>query len=370
MKKKEESIFRWHYSSPPPKEPWKKTTLKQKALWVSALVFWLIAACTLFAVKTQELMTPQVTTVSAETSYSSSSPAKLSLDCLQTDSEGGMHIYEIYEGTGWEAGVRVREVLGFSVDENNVLLDNGGWGEYVQYASKALTDGELVEVIRGGDKAPDHWLAVFPEDAPELGALPKGVEILAQDGDAVLLSVESDQQPFMEGRAKSLVPDLAGARVYSLSAMEQFQGNFICSGLLLMVFVIVFWMWGYAWYENQLDKRYPRMWPMSVGISLVLLGGIAVILHFVSLPSSLLPPEHITDLWFYLCDFERSFPALERFKGQFERGDRLMLMQTVANICGLAFMTVGAGIGYLIARVEEFLMEERCVKKMQRGEWR
>ena len=75
--------------------------------------------------------------------------------------------YEIYEGTGWEAGVRVREVQGFSLDEDNVLLDNGGWGEYVQYASKTLTDGELVEVIRGGDKAADQWLAVFPEDAPE-----------------------------------------------------------------------------------------------------------------------------------------------------------------------------------------------------------
>ena len=350
--------------------PWKPTTLKQKALWVSALVFWLIAACTLFAVKNQELMTPQVTTVSAETSYSSGSPAKLPLDCLQLDSEGGMHLYEIYEGTGWEAGVRVREVQGFSLDEENVFLDNGGWGEYVQYASKTLTDGELVEVIRGGDKAADQWLAVFPEDAPEPDHLPSGVEIVAQDGNALLLSVESDQQPFMEGWAKSLVPELSGARVYSLSAMEQFQGNFICTGLLLMIFVIVFWMWGYAWYENQLPKKYPRMWPMSVGVSIVLLGGIAVILHFVSLPSSLLPPEQITDLWFYGHDFGQAFPALERFGAQFERGNRLVIMQTAALFCSLVFMAVGAGIGYLIARVEEFYMEEICVKRMRRGEWR
>ena len=193
---------------------------------------------------------------------------------------------------------------------------------------------------------------------------------MAQDGEALLLSVESDQQPFMEGRAKSLVPELSGARVYSLSAMEQFQGNFICTGLLLMIFVILFWMWGYAWYENQLDKRYPRMWPMSVGISVVLLGGIAVILHFVSLPSSLLPPEQITDLWYYGHDFGRSFPALERFGEQFGRGNRLVIMQTAALFCSLGFMAVGAGIGYLIARVEEFYMEEICVKRMRRGEWR
>ena len=264
-KEKNDPYERYLFSDRP---PWKPTTLKQKALWVSALVFWLIAACTLFAVKNQELMTPQVTTVSAENSYSSGSPAKLPLDCLQIDGDGGMHLYEIYEGTGWEAGVRVREVQGFSLDESNVLLGNGGWGDYVQYASKTLTDGELVEVIQGGEKAADQWLAVFPEDAPEPDHLPSGVEIVARDGNALLLSVESDQQPFMEGRAKNLVPELSEARVYSLSAMEQFQGNFICTGLLLMVFVIVFWMWGYAWYENQLSKKYPRMWPMSVGISI------------------------------------------------------------------------------------------------------
>ena len=366
-KEKNDPYERYLFSDRP---PWKPTTLKQKALWVSALVFWLIAACTLFAVKNQELMTPQVTTVSAENSYSSGSPAKLPLDCLQLDSAGGVHLYEIYEGTGWEAGVRVREVQGFSLDEENVLLDNGGWGEYVQYASKTLTDGELVEVIRGGDKAADQWLAVFPEDAPEPDHLPSGVEIVARDGNALLLSVESDQQPFMEGRAKSLVPELSGARIYSLSAMEQFQGNFICTGLLLMIFVILFWMWGYAWYENQLPKKYPRMWPMSVAVGIVLLGGIAAILHFVSLPSSLLPPEQITDLWFYGHDFGRSFPALERFGEQFGRGNRLVIMQTVALFCSLGFMAVGAGIGYLIARVEEFFMEEICVKRMRRGEWR
>lgn len=111
------------------------------------------------------------------------------------------------------------------------------------------------------------------------------------------------------------------------------------------------------------------MWPMSVGISVVLLGGIAVILRFVSLPSSLLPPEHITDLWYYFSQFAQALEALGRFKGQFERGDRLVTMQTVAILCDLGAIAVGVGGGYLIARIEEFLMEERCVKMMQRGEW-
>lgn len=355
-----------HYSDPPPREPWKKTTLKQKALWVAALVFWLLAACTFFAMKTQEVMTPQVTTTQAEISYSSGSPAKLPLDCLQVDSDGVPHLYAIYEGTGWEAGVRVQEVQDFSMDEGNVLLNNGGWGEYVQYASNPLTEGELVEVIRGGDKTADQWLAVFPEDAPELRELPSGIQIVARDGGAVLFSVESTQQPFMEGRAKSLVPELAGARVYSVSDLEQFQGNFICSGLLLMIFVIVFWMWGYAWYENQLPKKYPRMWPMSVGISVVLLGGIAAILHFVSLPSSLLPPERITDLWYYLSEFDQFFSAAECFAGQNKTVDTLLQVKTVAQCGNLGIMALGVVIAALVVRVGKFLTDELFEREIQR----
>ena len=351
------------------KKPWKPTTLKQKALWVSALVFWLIAACTLFAVKNQELMTPQVTTVSVENSYSPGSPAKLPLDCLQLDSEGGMHLYEIYEGTGWEAGTRVREVRGFSLDESNVLLDNGGWKDYVQYASKSLTEGELVDVVRGGGKRPDQWLAVFPEDAPEPDKLPSGIEIVARDGNALLLSVEADNRVFMEGRAKSTIPALAGARVYSLADIEQFLGNFVCFGLLLAVFAIVFALWGYAWYENQYEKKYPRMWPMSVGISMVLLGGIAAILHFVSLPSSLLPPEHITDLGYYLREFLQAFEALNQFTGQVEGIDALLTTQFVALFGNLGILALGGGLAYLIMRWEEFLMEEMIVRKIQRHEW-
>lgn len=55
-----------------------------------------------------------------------------------------MFLYMIYEGTDWKAGMRVQEVQVFSIDENNVLLDNGS-GEYVQYTSKTLTEVELLD---------------------------------------------------------------------------------------------------------------------------------------------------------------------------------------------------------------------------------
>lgn len=367
MKKKQnQNAYEWHYSYDEPKRPWKPTTIKQKALWVFTLVFWLVAACTFFAIKTQEQMTPQVTTTRAETSYSANSSAKLPLDCLQIDSGGGMHLYEVYEGTGWEAGMRVREIRDFSMDEKNVLLDNGGWGEYVQYASKPLTNGELVDVIRGNNKEPGNWLVIFPEDVPELDDLGNGVQVVAQDENIALLSVESDTKPFMEGRAKSVIPALAGAKVYSFADIEQFLGNFVCSGLLLAVFVILLTLWGYAWYENQYDKKYPRMWPLSLGIGIVLLGGIAAILHFVNLPSSLLPPEHITDLGYYFREFDQFFNGLSRFAGQIEEVDKLMQKQVFAMFGNLGLMLLGGGIAAALVRAEDFLMEELFVRRMRR----
>ena len=112
------------------------------------------------------------------------------------------------------------------------------------------------------------------------------------------------------------------------------------------------------------------MWPMSVGISVVLLGGIAVILRFVSLPSSLLPPEHITDLWYYLSEFGQFFSIAECFAGRVEKIDSLSRMQAMSNICNYISAFLGAGIGYGIGRLEEFFSEEISVRKMQQGEWR
>lgn len=363
MKKQEQTNYVYYYSTPETK-PWKPTTLKQKALWVFTLVFWLVGASTVFAIKTQEWMTPQVTTTKAETNYSAGSTAKLPLDCLQTD-ESGMHLYMIYEGTGWEAGTRVQEVQGFSMDEDHVLLDNGSWGEYVQYASKTLTEGELVDVIRGGEKVPDQWLAVFPEKAPDLSGLGSGYEIVAQSENAVLLSVESDAQPFMEGRAKSSIPALAGARVYSLSDVKRFMGNFVCGGLLLAVFAMVFILWGYAWYENQQDKKYPRLSAYNAILGVLLIGGIAAILHFVDLPSSLLPPEHITSLGYYFREFDELYHALDGL-GDVEVASQISGLRLWSQYGSLGIMLLGGGLALLLVRFEDFLSEELFVRSMQR----
>ena len=122
--------------------------MKKKALLIFILIFWMVGACTFLAMKIEEQMIPKVTSVEPDGGWDSD--PSLPADCLIED-ENGTHLYKIYEGTGWEAGTRVAEEQGWLQVEDKLMMSSA-WGDYVQYSSKPLREGELVEVIRNGDK--------------------------------------------------------------------------------------------------------------------------------------------------------------------------------------------------------------------------
>ena len=194
--------------------------MKKKALCIFMLVFWMVGAFTLLSIKVEEQMIPQVTLASIG---GFGGRDTLPVDCLQIDEDGISRLYCIYEGTGWEAGTRVREETGgYILTEKGLKLDMG-WGDYVQYTSKPLRSGEIVEVVRGGKRESDYWLAVFPDGVPEhMEKLPSGTGVLERSGNALLLFAESAEQPYMTGRVKSLIPETAGAEVYSFAEMKKF----------------------------------------------------------------------------------------------------------------------------------------------------
>ena len=216
--------------------------MKKKALLIFTLIFWMVAACTFLSMKVEEEMIPQVTSMEPDRGAGWDKDPTLPADCIIED-ENGQHVYSIYEGTGWEAGTRAAEVSGWFQMEDKIMLGNA-WGDFVQYSSKPLREGELLEVIRGGDKVEDRWLAVFPEGLElELnwdGAeLPKGVSVEEWNQNAVQLHIDDDLAPFMQGRAKSRVPYLTGATVYSFNDMYQLLDNFTAFGLLLGILTLV-----------------------------------------------------------------------------------------------------------------------------------
>lgn len=298
--------------------------MKKKALLIFTLIFWLVGACTFLSIKVEEEMIPQVTSIEADRGMNWDSDPTLPGDCLIED-ENGLHLYNIYEGTGWEAGTRVTEVQNWFPVEDKLGVSNA-WGQFVQYSSKPLREGEIVEVIRWGDKVEDHWLAVFPEgEMPEIDVnnLPRGIEFEESGGDAIQFYVEDDQEPFMAGRAKSRMPELYGATVYSFNDMSQLLDNFTGFGLLLGILAIVLVLWVFSCVFAKDAHRYRWCLCVNLAIGLVLLACVPLVLGTIDLPSSLLPRERITDFGVIAQNMDQFFQALRGFAPPALEADRV-----------------------------------------------
>lgn len=289
--------------------------MKRKAILVFTLVFWLLGACTFLSVKAEQEMIPQVVSVQAQQEMGMSG-AVLPGDCLIEDGNGP-HLYRICQGTGWEEGTRAAEERGWVPLEDRLILDSA-WGDFVHYSSKPLREGELIEVVRGREKAPDRWLAVFPEGlAPELDwdrrELPGGVSAEEWNGHAVQLLVEEGEEPFMAGRAKSLVPELRGASVYSFNDMYKLLDSFTALGLLLGILMAALVLWGASWGFSRRARRSRWVLCLNLALGLVLLLCVPLVLDSMDLPSSLLPRERITDFGAMAREMDEFFGALRGF---------------------------------------------------------
>lgn len=132
----------------------------------------------------------------------------------------------------------------------------------------------------------------------------------------MLLAVDLGSSPFMEGQAKTLLPALAEANVYSFADMARLLENAVCGGLLLGVFFMGLIFWGYAWHQIKDPKKHWSCMAANLLLGGALLAAMALILSFVDLPSSLLPQQYITDWGHYRQEFQEFFTALEVFSGK------------------------------------------------------
>lgn len=352
--------------------------MKKKALLIFTLIFWLIGACTFLSMKVEQEMIPQVTSTKVDFDTGT-----LPADCVMED-ENGQHVYSIYEGTGWEAGTRVAEAQGWFLMEDKLMLDSA-WGEFVRYSSKPLREGELVEVVRGVDKAADRWLAVFPEGLTlELDwdhqPLPEGISVEEWNGHAVQLHVENDQAPFMQGRARSRVPYLTGAAVYSFNDMYQLLDNFTAFGLLLGILTAALVLWAASWAFSRKARR--NRWALiaNLALGLCLLICVPLVLDRVDLPSSLLPRERITDFGSIARAMEEFFGALKGFAPpaeavgklsaalpQSEAGQAIIMAKNDVLARPILYAVLGALLGGVIALMEYVALWNMNRPRLTRG---
>ena len=327
--------------------------MKRKVLCVFSLIVWVLAACTLLSFKIEEQMTARVVTASRN-AYG---PTVLPLESLSYDGSS-YHLFEMVDGSGWESGPRAHELdsQGYSIvdrkydDVQQVMATPNYDAKLIQFSSRPLREGELLEELPERESTDDMYLAIFPEPVPEFSILPTSMELEGRTETALLLSAANAAQPFLEARArhqlyqtaelKPYIMTAADTRVYSLGAVERFMEEVPRLALVLVMLLFPVALW--AGFCVMLRKWNAGGWLIPVNIVLAGLDAVCMarVLDAAALPPSLLPPDMIFDFGHYTSEFGRIFDTLRAL------GDDQItqnVLRTAENALRMAVVILAAG---------------------------
>ena len=139
--------------------------MKKNVLRIFSLVLYLLVLCTILSVKIEDEMMTEVYTYKLNTRNSfSAGPQVLPMNLVYKEAFEN-HIYDLQEGSGWNAGLRVQELESrtYSVGDRVQLTDTYGEWLFVALASRQPRVGEPVKIMD----------ELHPAILPILGRLPR-----------------------------------------------------------------------------------------------------------------------------------------------------------------------------------------------------
>lgn len=277
--------------------------MKRNVLCAFFMFFLILVTCTILAAKIEEEMTLEVVGWTVKCDYVDTEPPA----AMFFFDEYGEHIYEVYEGTGWESGLRTREVpltYGSFIADRDYIIVRG--------SSRQPVYGELAQLYDGTDTGPSTYLAVYPNGIPEENEMLFQADILEKSEKVLLLHMEQGTLPFTENRAKGAMIQLAapGWEVFSLDALTQLLESVPVTAV---VFVILFALAVFGViFAILLRSEHGR--PVLLVCSGLLIGGLlialVVVLKQIDYPASMLPPENIFHVAHYRSECAEIFSAL------------------------------------------------------------
>lgn len=294
--------------------------MKKTVLCIFSLAIYLLIFCTFVSQKIEVEMLTEVKVKTIKGSLMWGQNIVLNTGVLFR--EAGDQLFELQEGTGWESGLRVREI-----SENDYWIEEGNGREFVSMiggkdhtfilsASRLPQDGELVKIFEKMTTVEDTFLAVYPFGLPEYETLPNNVTLAAQSDTALLLSMGKAEEPFMEHGVKGgiLAPlkDDWAWRVFSLRAVEDFLGQLPVLAVLLLILLIPGILWAVSCI---LLRRSKTCLLINAAIALILLCCLPFVLQAIDLPASLLPVDNILDFSHYSGEFSMILDSLKTLGG-------------------------------------------------------
>lgn len=336
--------------------------MKRRVLCVFSFVVYILTVCTLLSVKIEDMMMTRVESGPVNTRAAHESVIRELPDRALFADNAGLHLYEIYDGTGWESGKRIREVSGWTLGgDGTVRVPGYPDTAYVFSASRQPKQGEEVKVLETWEKGDDLCLALFSCRTPDIEALelPQNIKISAFGGRAMLLEVTEFPMPFMEQCAKTAAQGLKAAdRIFSMGDAMHFLSQLPelarLGAVLVIGAVLLFSAWIFA------GKSRGVAW-LNGALAVFSLGLVPLLLKRIELPASLLPDGNIFCLSHYREAFAALFSGLNAFP---ETLRELMERKAFALSQSRSVFLLGAVSLLLFFLLEGYLT---CTFKHRRG---
>ena len=313
--------------------------MRKKALCFFTFVLYVLAACTVLSHWIEETMMTRVELGPVNTKAAHTFVLRELPERALFRDETGLHLYEVYDGTGWESGKRIREVTGWTPQGDGIVYVTGYPDTaYVFSATRQPRAGEEVSLLESQERGDDTYLLIFGRELPKDAQLPLEAVGFEVKGNAALMEMRSFPVPFMEQRAKT-ASELTGfaERIFSLDDTEQFLNQLprIAGGAAVLLAGLVFLI--AAWRMPKAGLLHCVNGALAALCLCLLPGTLSKIL----LPGSLLPEENIFALSHYRTALDAVFNGLAAFPDAFQA---LAQVRDTAFSASGRVLLLGAGI--------------------------
>lgn len=317
--------------------------MKRRSLCVIGLMIYVLIACTMLSLKIEKEMLTQVEVLKVKDKGIWGQSVSISQTALFED-ERGKHLYELVEGSGWESGLRVREIPqdSYELDYEKGAIRLPGGKDYCFIASAARQPvvGELVEIIETKDekRISDAFLFVYPLGVPEGFSVPDGVSVKEQSEKAVLVTLENTTTCFFEHKQMGEYQAMKGRdwRIFSQETVRDFWEQLPLVVLLAVLLLAVTILWVFSCIVCTLTDHPKRLFAIIGALSVASLAAICIILSYIDLPSAMLPDTNILNIRHYIGEFEMMLSGLKTLPSALQEFS--VVKTTASNHCTVIFM--------------------------------
>lgn len=334
--------------------------MKRKTLCAFAMILWLLLFSTFFSLRVEQMMVPDVYTVSPHPIEH-----KVALDCPFFDEDGAMTIYRVREETGWEEGLRASILPSNQYELGMDGIEVRGADMVIRYSSKLPRAGEIVHPVTPSRNRTDLYLAVGED--PLRATLPETYKVLETQRNARLVSVTKGSDIFLPDQAVQELFETdpfmgPKTQVYSLGELEQFTSALRLLALIFALLLTVAVLWLYSFFLLKDVSKNRKRLIVNGSLSIVFLIAVPILLHILALPSSLLPTQTIVDMGHYQREFSEIFSALQNLSaaGNETASAALSQAQTMLWV-SIGILAGGLALGIVIVLAEKLTRKRKKV---------